>query len=182
MKQRGQGIVVMGVAGCGKSSFGVPLAKALGCSFIEGDALHPTANIAKMSSGVALDDADRWPWLDRIGKEINVGITAGHCVVTACSALRRSYRDRLREKAGRPLRFIHLKGDRQLIIDRMQQRTGHFMPVSLINSQFATLEDPDEEDGVFTVNIARPQDVTLGETVTWLCRNKVLEPYDNDQT
>jgi gluconokinase len=153
------GIVVMGVAGCGKSTFGQALAAALGAPYLEGDALHGPANIAKMSAGTALTDADRAPWLDRIAARI----TEAPGIVVACSALKRSYRDRLR--AAGPLTFVHLKATQDVIAARLAARQGHFMAVSLIESQFATLEDPAGEPGVITIDIARDPQAALQDAL-----------------
>jgi gluconokinase len=146
-------VVVMGVSGCGKSSVGERLADLLGCSFLEGDGLHPAANIRKMSAGIALEDTDRWPWLDAIGLELAAGD-----VVVSCSALKRGYRDRLRGLAGRPLTFVFLQADRALLAARMAAREDHYMPLSLLDSQLATLEVPMVEADVVTVGIDRPLD------------------------
>ncbi|MCF3640825.1 gluconokinase [Rhizobium sp. TRM95111] len=146
----------MGVSGCGKTSVAEGLAAALGLEFVEGDRLHPAANVEKMSRGIALTDDDRWPWLDVIGGEIAAGVARGKGIVVSCSALRRTYRDRLRSAAGGPLAFVFLKGSRELLLTRMQARKDHFMPVSLLDSQLATLEDPSGEPGVVTVDIAAP--------------------------
>ncbi|MGI5259814.1 gluconokinase [Streptomyces angustmyceticus] len=130
-------IVVMGVAGTGKTTIGPLVAAALGVSYAEGDDFHPPANIAKMSAGVPLDDADRGPWLDAIGAWAHG--RAGQGGVVSSSALKRAYRDRLRAAAPGVV-FLHLTGDRALIGERMAGRTGHFMPAALLDSQFATLE------------------------------------------
>ncbi len=132
-------VVVMGVAGCGKSTVAAALAQGAGGTLLEGDAFHPAANVAKMSAGTPLTDEDRWPWLDAIGRAM--AETPGP-VFAACSALRRAYRERLAAAAGAPVYFLHLDGDRALIGGRMQARSGHFMPESLLDSQFATLEPP----------------------------------------
>lgn len=139
-------VVVMGVSGSGKSTVGVALARRLGVAFADADDLHPRANIAKMTAGVPLDDADRWPWLDLVGGWLAEHDREGG--VVSCSALRRSYRDRLRRHAPRS-RFVHLDGPREVIARRQADRAGHFMPASLLDSQLATLEPlgPDE-DGV----------------------------------
>ncbi|KUN00923.1 gluconate kinase [Streptomyces yokosukanensis] len=138
-----QVVVVMGVAGTGKTTIGPLLAARLGIPYAEGDDFHPQANIDKMSAGVPLDDADRWPWLDAIGRWAHG--RAGLGGVVSSSALKRSYRDRLRAAAP-GIVFVHLTGDRKLIEDRMTQRQGHFMPTALLDSQFATLQplEPDE--------------------------------------
>jgi gluconokinase len=150
-------IIVMGVSGCGKSTVGEELAGRLGIPFMEGDKLHPAANVAKMAAGTPLDDDDRWPWLDLVGAELRKGYEAGGIVVS-CSALKKIYRDRLRQACGGPLAFVYLEGSEALLTERMGARTGHFMPLSLLKTQLATLEAPSGEDGVVTVNIdATPQ-------------------------
>lgn len=135
-------VVVMGVSGCGKSTVGALLADRLGVPFLDADSLHPPANLAKMARGVPLDDADRRPWLRLVGAAL---AAADGGAVVACSALRRSYRDVLREAAP-DLRFVHLVGTREALAARMRSREGHFMPVSLLDTQLASLEplEPDE--------------------------------------
>jgi gluconokinase len=147
-------IVIMGVSGCGKSSVGAALSDALGIPYREGDDLHPPANIAKMRAGEALTDADRWPWLDRVARELAIQAP----VIVGCSALRRSYRDRIRAGAGGPVCFVHLTGSPALIATRMAERPGHFMPASLLDSQFATLEPPGPDEEAITVDIDQPLD------------------------
>jgi carbohydrate kinase (thermoresistant glucokinase family) len=159
-------IIVMGVSGSGKSTIGALLAERLGWPFADADGFHPAANIAKMAAGQPLTDADRWPWLDAIAAHIEAARAAAQPVVVACSALRRTYRDRLR--AGhKDLIFLHLAGEAGLIGDRQAARQGHFMPPSLMASQFATLEDPAGEADAVTVSVvASPQQVVkaaLGE-------------------
>jgi gluconokinase len=138
-------IVVMGVSGVGKSTVAKGLSILLGWTFAEGDAFHSEANVAKMGAGTPLTDEDRWPWLRSIGDWMSEEIAAGRPAVVTCSALRRAHRDLLRE--GRPsVRFLHLVADEGLIAERLGQRTDHFMPSSLLHSQFETLEplQPDE--------------------------------------
>ncbi|MGY5051966.1 gluconokinase [Streptomyces sp. 900105755] len=151
-------IVVMGVAGTGKTTIGPLLAARLGVPYAEGDDFHPPANIAKMSAGHPLDDADRWPWLDAIGAWAHG--RAGLGGVVSSSALKRSYRDRLRAAAP-GIVFLHLSGDRRLIEDRMSHRQGHFMPTTLLDSQFATLQplEPDEA-GVAVEVSGTPEEIT----------------------
>ncbi|MBY3109285.1 gluconokinase [Rhizobium laguerreae] len=146
-------IIVMGVSGCGKSSVGEKLAEALHLAFIEGDALHPAANVEKMSKGIPLTDEDRMPWLDRIGEDIKASLEKREGIIVSCSALKRLYRDRLRAAAGGNLFFVYLEGPRALLMKRMAERKGHFMPASLLDSQLATLEVPTGEQGVVTVDI-----------------------------
>ncbi|CAM5657837.1 gluconokinase [Streptomyces avidinii] len=131
-------IVVMGVAGTGKTTVGRLLADALALPYAEGDAFHPAANVAKMSAGTPLDDADRWPWLDAIGEWMRNRAGHGGGVVAA-SALKRAYRDRLRAISPGTV-FVHLTGERPLIERRMAARKGHFMPTTLLDSQFEALE------------------------------------------
>jgi gluconokinase len=145
-------IVLMGVSGSGKTTVGVPLAQALGGEFVEGDDYHPPANVAKMRQGIPLDDADRRPWLEALSAEIGRWLAAGRTVVLACSALKRSYRTILRGgRAG--VRFVHLKGNPSLIRARLAERRGHYMPASLLDSQLATLEEPQD---AIVVAIDRP--------------------------
>ena len=149
-------IVLMGVAGCGKSSVGEALAPRLASRYIDGDDLHSPENVAKMRAGIPLTDADRWPWLGRIGEVLQTDNT-----IIGCSALRRIYRDRIRDIAGAPVRFIHLSGSRDVIATRMAARTGHYMPTTLLDSQFATLEPPAAEENALTVDIDQPLDAIL---------------------
>ena len=150
--------VVMGVAGCGKSSLGAALANRLGIRFIEGDRYHSPENVAKMSAGVPLTDGDRLHWLASLQGEIRDSVQRGEGIVVACSALKRRYRDLLRE--GAPgLRFAHLDGTRELIAARMNARVGHYMPLSLLDSQFAALEalQPDEAGIVLDIGHEVPR-------------------------
>jgi len=138
-------IIVMGVSGSGKSTVGQGIAQEMGWEFAEGDDFHSEANVAKMAAGYPLTDEDRWPWLRAIGFWIDVHEGASTSAVITCSALRRVYRDLLRE--GRPqVRVCHVMADRALIDDRLSHREGHHMPASLLPSQLATLEElePDE--------------------------------------
>ncbi|GHH45083.1 gluconokinase [Streptomyces candidus] len=151
-------VVVMGVAGTGKTTIGPLLAARLGVPYAEGDDFHPEANIAKMSAGTPLTDDDRWPWLDALGSWADG--RAGLGGVVSSSALKRSYRDRLRYVAP-GIVFVHLTGSRELIEQRMSQRRGHFMPTALLDSQFATLQPlgPDE-DGVAVDVAGSPEEIT----------------------
>lgn len=154
-----QRIVVMGVSGCGKSSVGAALSQALGIPYRDGDDLHPAVNVAKMRAGEALTDADRWPWLDRVAQDL----ARLAPVIVGCSALRRAYRDRIRAGAGGPVLFVHLAGSREVIAARMAARSGHFMPASLLDSQFATLEPPGPDEAAITVDIDQPMDRLVAE-------------------
>lgn len=135
-------VVVMGVSGCGKSTVGSLLARRLEVPFLDADALHPPANVAKMSAGVPLTDEDRMPWLDAVAREL----AAPGSVVVACSALRRSYRDTIRATAPDAV-FVHLQGLRDLLAARIAARLDHFMPASLLDTQLETLE-PLAADGL----------------------------------
>ncbi|MFC9929424.1 gluconokinase [Streptomyces sp. NPDC127190] len=153
-----QVVVVMGVAGTGKTTIGPLLAARLGVPYAEGDDFHPAANIDKMSAGVPLDDSDRWPWLDAIGHWAEG--RAGLGGVVSSSALKRSYRDRLRAVAP-GIVFVHLTGDRKLIEDRMGARQGHFMPTALLDSQFATLQPLEPDEAGVAVDVSgSPEEIT----------------------
>jgi gluconokinase len=141
----------MGVSGSGKTTVGMALAAALGMRFVDADDLHPAANVEKMTAGIPLTDADRWPWLDAVGAVLGQGD-----VVVACSALRRSYRDRLRTAAP-DLALVYLHGERDLLAERMQ-RPGHFMPVTLLDSQLETLEPPTFDERPLAFDVAEPVD------------------------
>ena len=144
--------VVMGVSGCGKSTVGQALAAALGVRFVEGDAYHPAINVAKMSAGLALTDADRAAWLQDLQTPLRDACARGAGIVLSCSALKRRYRDVLRA-ADPSLRFAHLDGARALLAERLGARVGHYMPPSLLDSQLADLEPlaPDEAGVVLDV-------------------------------
>ena len=163
-------VVVMGVSGCGKTSVAEGLAASLGAAFIEGDSLHPAVNVDKMSHGIALTDEDRWPWLDTVGRAMADVLAGNGSVVVSCSALKKAYRDRLRSSAGGKLAFVFLKGSRELLMSRMAAREGHFMPVSLLDSQLATLEDPSCEAGVVTVDIDASIDAIVASALGGLSR------------
>ncbi len=143
-------IIVMGVCGCGKSTIAGQLANALGATYLDGDGYHPTGNIAKKSRGEALTDTDRWPWLENFAASM---AQQEGSVIGACSALKRSYRDCLTAAAGEPLLFVFLDGSKTLIRARMAARQNHFMPDSLIDSQFATLERPQADECALRVDI-----------------------------
>jgi len=158
-------IVVMGVAGCGKSTIGRLVAEALQLAFIEGDAFHPPENIRKMTEGIALDDVDRQGWLDRLGAELQ-GHPQG--AVLSCSALKRAYRERLR-RAVPTLRFIHLSVGQELANARVDARaTEHLFPPSLVASQFAALEDPVGEAQVLQLDGALAPSLVSQQAVAWI--------------
>jgi gluconokinase len=160
----GPRIVVMGVSGCGKSEVGARLADALGLPLIEGDQFHPQSNIEKMRHGQPLGDADRAGWLEQLGYQLDHH--PGGAVLT-CSALKRAYRDRLREFAP-GLVFVHLRLTLDQALQRVSSRGGHFYPPSLVASQFETLEDPESEPAVFTADAALPLDRVVDSALKWL--------------
>ncbi len=152
-------LVIMGVSGSGKTTLAQILAERLGWPYAEADEFHPQANIDKMSAGVALTDEDRWPWLAAMRNWLSEEARAGRSTIVTCSALRVAYRDLLREAEGR-VRFVHLTAAPEVIEPRLGRREGHFMPPSLLPSQFATLEPLVEgEDGVVVVVDVPPEEV-----------------------
>ncbi len=145
-------LFVMGASGCGKSSVGEALAKHFGVPFIEGDAMHPASNIAKMSAGIPLDDKDREPWLDTLAQRLSSDAAVHGGAVASCSALKIIYRDRLQAVAGNATKFILLDCTRETLERNQSRRKGHFMPKSLLDSQLATLEPPHSEARAIVVN------------------------------
>jgi gluconokinase len=148
---RPQIVVVMGVAGSGKTSVGRQLATVLGWTFAEGDDFHPPANVSKMARGTPLTDADRWPWLDAIGRWIVGETAANRSAVVACSALKRRYRDRLR-LAWPALRLVYLRVDREELHRRLAARLEHFFPARLLDSQLQDLEPPQPDEQAIVVS------------------------------
>jgi carbohydrate kinase (thermoresistant glucokinase family) len=152
-------VVLMGVSGSGKSTVAALLAAALGCKFQEGDNLHPRENVEKMRSGTPLTDADRLPWLRKIAEEIDGWRARGECGVLTCSALKRSYRDII-IGTRHDVVLVYLKGSRDLIHRRMAARHEHFMPVALLDSQFATLEEPTPDEHPIIADVGgKPADI-----------------------
>ena len=145
-------IIVMGVSGCGKTTIGDLVARELGVPFLDGDSLHPLENVAKMAAGTPLTDEDRWPWLATVGSEL---AAAKDGLVLACSALRRSYRDAIRAQAPDTV-FLHLHGTKEVLGSRLEGRSGHFMPTTLLDSQLATLEPLEADEAGIVVDIAAP--------------------------
>ena len=181
------GVVVMGVSGSGKSTLAALLAQRIGCPLLEGDDYHAAASIAKMRAGQPLDDADRWPWLDRLGEAIGVAAageagsgTAGNgsgggIAVSACSALKRSYRDRLSAASHVPLRFILLETRQEELTRRLVARAGHYMPASLLESQLAILEPPGADECALTLEATTAPDALCNLALAWLRTNSPAE-------
>lgn len=157
--------VVMGVSGCGKSTIGALLAERLEVPFADADAFHPPANIAKMSAGAPLTDADRRPWLATIGGWLAEHRAGG--AVMACSALKRTYRDQIRTPAPTTV-FLHLAGPFEVALTRVQSRPGHFMPASLLRSQYADLQPLQTDEAGTTADFARPTEALVDEFAGWL--------------
>ena len=154
--------VVMGVAGAGKTLIGSRLARALGSAFVEGDEYHPVANVAKMAAGIPLTDADREGWLAALAARIGEARRSGDGLVVAASVLKRCYRDVLRA-ADPDVRFILLVAPRPVIADRLEHRTGHYMPPSLLDSQLAILEPPAADEGAWVYGNERPPDAIVAD-------------------
>ncbi|NAW69780.1 AAA family ATPase [Vibrio sp. V27_P1S3P104] len=164
----GNSIIVMGVSGCGKSTIGALIAQRLGAKFIDGDDLHPRANIEKMRRGEPLNDHDRAPWLERIRDAAFSLENKSEQGIIVCSALKKAYRDQIRE-GNQHVTFLFLDGDKSLIIERMRARQGHFMKSDMLDSQFATLQRPSaEEKDVLTINIARDIDGVVEQAIAAL--------------
>jgi carbohydrate kinase (thermoresistant glucokinase family) len=156
-------IVVMGVTGCGKTTVGIALAESLGIEFIDSDVLHSESNKKKMSSGTPLTDSDREPWLQEVSKALQ----SHESVVVACSALKKNYRSTI--LAGAPTtKFVHLSGSQELIFARLSERSHHFMPIGLLDSQFHTLERLDDTETGKVFEISKPVDQIVNEVIAWL--------------
>ena len=156
-------IIVMGVSGCGKTTIGDLVARELGVPFLDGDSLHPVENVAKMAAGTPLTDEDRWPWLTTVGTELANAGNGG--LVLACSALRRSYRHAIRQQAPDTI-FLHLHGTKEVLSQRLEGRSGHFMPPALLESQLATLEPLAADEAGVVVDIAAPVQQVVAEALT----------------
>lgn len=156
--------VVMGITGSGKSTVGATLARKLGVDFVEGDDYHPLENVQRMASGIPLTDDDRASWLRALATRIREAKDAGTGLVVTCSALKRSYRDVLRA-AVPELRFVFLNGPRALISERLAERRGHFMPASLLDSQLATLEEPEFDEHALACDISESAEKIVDDIV-----------------
>ena len=160
-------LVLMGVSGCGKTTVAQILAERLHWAFEEGDALHPQANVDKMAAGHPLDDADRAPWLAKVADWVDARLDAGESGVITCSALKKSYRA-LIDRRGKGVEFVYLHGSRELIASRLSGRHGHFMPTSLLDSQFATLEEPAADEPAIRVEVGEAPEAIAADIVTAL--------------
>lgn len=177
MTRPGTAIVVMGVSASGKSVVGIEIARRLHLPFVDADDLHPAENVAKMSQGIPLTDDDRMPWLDLVGERLALRSTGGQVpdsaaaessgVVVACSALKRSYRDRLRARAPRTV-FVHLTGDPELLSARALARTGHFMPPALLASQLATLEPLGDDEAGVVIDVGEDVATVAEHAIEWV--------------
>ena len=155
-------LVIMGVSGSGKSTIAGVLAGKLGWDLVEGDDLHPTANVAKMQSGLALTDEDRWPWLALVSDQIRARTEVGIPGIMTCSALKKKYRDVLR---GQSVIFVFLQGSKDQISDRLASRHGHFMPTSLLESQFTALEEPTDDENYIALSISASPSEAADEVI-----------------
>ncbi|MEO8808025.1 MAG: gluconokinase [Burkholderiaceae bacterium] len=166
-KQPAPLVVVMGVSGCGKSTVGRLMAKRLACEFLEGDDLHPPRNLERMAAGIALTDHDRRDWLKAIAEQLADAHAARYGLIVSCSALKRSYRNQLRTASG-DLAFVHVHASDDVLEARMQSRTGHFMPPSLLTSQLQTLEPPGPDERCITLDAALPAAQIAERACAWL--------------
>jgi carbohydrate kinase (thermoresistant glucokinase family) len=160
-------LILMGVAGSGKTTIGETLATRIGWRYEDADTFHPASNVAKMSAGQPLTDEDRWPWLRAIADEIDRASATGERVVIGCSALRRVYRDVL-VHGRHDIRIVYLEGTQALIADRLGNRKGHFMPPGLLTSQFGTLEPPTPDEHTVTVSIDAPVETIVDDILKQL--------------
>lgn len=154
-------IITMGVSGGGKSTIGRKIAERFDLPYLDGDDFHSKEAVEKMSAGIPLEDEDRWPWLARIAKAMVTESQEHGAAVAACSALKRSYRDRLRKEACEPIAFVNLYAPQAVIAERQANRPGHFMPSSLLQSQYDALEMPQDDENAVTIDVSGTLDQTL---------------------
>lgn len=161
-------LIIMGVSGSGKSTLGQALAERLGCPFLEGDDFHSAEAVAKMHAGHPLTDTDRWPWLDRLGAATAAAVARDGLAITACSALRRCYRERLTVAIGQPTRFVLLDNPREELRRRIAGRPTHYMPTSLLDSQLETLERPGADEPAIALDAGAPVATLCDRVLRWL--------------
>jgi gluconokinase len=168
-------VIVMGVSGSGKSTLGVALAAAIGCPFLEGDDFHAPEAVEKMRAGIPLTDDGRWPWLDRLGSALGSEVARNKIAVAACSALKKAYRDRLRQAIPAPVGFVLMDANPEELLRRLTARTHHYMPASLLTSQLDTLERPQPEhdagrpgEPAIALDATRPVATLCEQTIAWL--------------
>jgi gluconokinase len=161
-------VIVMGVSGSGKSTLGLALAAQLECPFLEGDDFHAPESVAKMRAGIALTDDDRWPWLDRLGRALGAEVANRGIAVATCSALKRTYRDRLRAVIPVPVSFVLPNVAPAELLRRMTARTNHYMPPSLLTSQLATLESLQHDELAITLDARESPAALCEQTLAWL--------------
>lgn len=169
---RPRAIVVMGVCASGKSTFGARLAEQIGCDFLEGDAFHSEAAVAKMRAGEPLTDEDRWPWLDRLSAALDEAVRSRGVAVAACSALKRAYRDRLTASVDAPIAFLMLKAPREALARRLETRKGHYMPPSLLDSQLAALQEPQADEPALILDAALSLNELSQAAGAWLAAQR----------
>lgn len=172
-------VVMMGVSGSGKTTVGKRLAEMLHVDFAEGDEFHPAPNIEKMSRGEPLGDADRWPWLQAIARRIDEMRKERRGLVIACSALKRGYRDILIGDR-KDVHLVYLRGAREVIGERIGKRIGHYMPASLLPSQFAALEEPGPDERPIVVDVDKPADIIAAEIAAAIAKADRARPISTD--
>jgi carbohydrate kinase (thermoresistant glucokinase family) len=168
-------IIAMGVSSSGKSTIGKAIARHLHVPFLDGDGYHPDANKEKMRAGIPLVDEDRWPWLESLARALHEAADQKGAAVGACSALKRAYREFLAEKAGEPILFVFLDGSKELIAERIAARQHEYMPASLLDSQFATLEVPAPDENVLRVPVDDPVETIASRVVKELDHLKTFK-------
>jgi len=161
-------VIVMGVSGSGKSTLATALAGAIGCPFFEGDEFHSPEAVQRMRAGIPLTDDDRWPWLDRLARAIGAAAASQGIAVASCSALKRIYRNRLRETIAAPVGFVLLDAGREELLRRMTNRPGHFMPPGLLTSQLNTLERPQSDELAIVIDASCSTVASCEEIVAWI--------------
>jgi gluconokinase len=167
-------IVVMGVSGSGKTTLGQALASRIGCPFVEGDELHLPASIEKMRNGVPLQDEDRWDWLERVGRRVGDEARDKGAAVITCSALKRTYRDLIRKSTDCTTRFVVLIGSKEEIVARVARRKGHYMPSSLVDSQFSSFELPDPDEHALLLSSTDSRESLLHQAFGWLSEQFII--------